>query len=106
MHPFDRPVTAPPPPATELFRQRFARALRHCVRRRFSVAECFGVIWLETLEEVPLTDQEQMRLSEELRRWAREELQVEAPACTVMCFSDQQSSGAAASMSLPGSVAA
>jgi hypothetical protein len=41
------------------------------VRRRFSVAECFGVIWEETLQEITLTEQEQAELYEELIRWAK-----------------------------------
>ncbi len=56
---------------TERFRVRFQRALRSCVRRRFSVAECFGVIWLETLEEIALTDEQQSELYEELIHWAK-----------------------------------
>jgi hypothetical protein len=44
------------------------------VRRRFSVAECFGVIWEETLEEVALTEAEQSKLYDELIHWAKERL--------------------------------
>ncbi len=58
----------------ELFRARFQRALRNCVRRRFSVAECFGMIWVETSEEIALTDQEQSELYEELLAWAKNSL--------------------------------
>ena len=58
----------------ELFRARFQRSLRNCVRRRFSVAECFGVIWLETLEEVALTEPEQAELYDELIHWAKDRL--------------------------------
>ena len=58
----------------ELFRARFQRSLRNCVRRRFSVAECFGVIWLETLEEVPLTEGQQAELYDELIHWAKHTL--------------------------------
>ena len=54
-----------------LFRTRFQWSLRQCVRRRFSVAECFGVIWEETLEEIALSDQEQSELYEELIDWAK-----------------------------------
>ena len=53
----------------ELFRARFQRALRSCVRRRFSVAECFGVIWEETIEEIALSEQDQAELYEELIHW-------------------------------------
>lgn len=55
----------------ELFRARFQRSLRNCVRRRFSVAECFGLIWVETLDEVSLTEHEQSELYEELIDWAK-----------------------------------
>jgi hypothetical protein len=56
------------------FRARFQRSLRNCVRRRFSVAECFGVIWLETLEEISLNDEDQADLYEELIGWAKHRL--------------------------------
>jgi hypothetical protein len=55
----------------ELFRKRFQAAIRQCVRHRFSVAECFGVIWMETLEEIALSDHEQSVLYEELLCWAK-----------------------------------
>ncbi len=58
----------------ELFRARFQRSLRNCVRRRFSVAESFGVVWMETLEEVRINDDEQAQLYDELIRWAKYEL--------------------------------
>jgi hypothetical protein len=67
-------VCPAPVTAKELFRVRFQRALRSCVRRQFSVAECFGVIWLETLEEVALTEPEQSDLYEELIAWAKSSL--------------------------------
>ncbi len=44
------------------------------MRRRFSVAECFGVIWEETQEEITLTDEEQSELYEELIDWAKRRL--------------------------------
>jgi hypothetical protein len=64
--------------AKDLFRARFQSALRSCVRRRFSIAECFGVIWLETLEEIRLDDREQSELYEELIDWAKSHLFPEA----------------------------
>ncbi len=70
----DHPSSWLPGRNKELFRARFQRALRSCVRRRFSVAECFGVIWLETLEEIALTDQQQSELYEELIDWAKHRL--------------------------------
>lgn len=60
--------------AKELFRAHFQRSLRNCVRRRFSVAECFGVIWMETLELVRLDDHDQAELYDELITWAKHEL--------------------------------
>lgn len=63
-----------PVDSKELFRARFQTALRQCVRRRFSVAECFGVIWEETLEEITLTEEEQSEVYEELIDWAKRRL--------------------------------
>ena len=37
----------------EAFRQCFQRSLSSCLRRGFSVEECFGVVWEETLDEIP-----------------------------------------------------
>jgi hypothetical protein len=68
------PGPGAPVSAQELFRARFQRSLRNCVRRRFSVAECFGVIWLETLEEVALTEPDQAELYDELIHWAKDRL--------------------------------
>jgi hypothetical protein len=79
----DGPV---PVDSKELFRARFQTALRQCVRRRFSVAECFGVIWEETLEDITLTEKEQSELYEELIDWAKRRLFhdfVEAPPPSV-----------------------
>jgi hypothetical protein len=70
----DGPSPGAPLLAKELFRARFQRSLRNCVRRRFSVAECFGVIWVETLEQVRLEDDEQAELYEELITWAKHHL--------------------------------
>ena len=66
------PGSCAPVSAKELFRARFQRALRNCVRRHFSAAECFGVIWVETLEEFALTDHEQAEVYEDLLHWARD----------------------------------
>lgn len=74
MQPAPAPNPCAPMGAKARFRAHFQRALRSCVRRRFSVAECFGVIWLETLEEVALTDGEQSELYEELIQWAKHRL--------------------------------
>ena len=58
----------------ELFRERFQRSLRSCVRRGFSVEESFGMIWIETWEEIPVGEQEQSELYEELINWAKNAL--------------------------------
>jgi hypothetical protein len=68
---FDVPNLCVLPSHTDLFRRRFQSALRNCVRRGFSVAECFGVIWVETLEEINLSEHEQHELYDELIVWAR-----------------------------------
>jgi hypothetical protein len=57
--------------AKDLFREQFQRALRCCVRRGFSVEESFGMIWVETWEEISLSDQEQAELFDELLQWAK-----------------------------------
>jgi hypothetical protein len=55
----------------ERFREKFQRSLRSCVRRGFSVEESFGMIWVETWEEVAVTEEEQSLLFDELIGWAR-----------------------------------
>ena len=55
----------------ETFRLKFQRSLRSCVRRGFSIEEAFGMIWVETWEEVSLSEQEQSELYEELISWAK-----------------------------------
>ncbi len=57
----------------EQFRQRFQRSLRACLRRGFSIEESFGMIWVETWEEVSVTDREQSELYDELIDWAKRE---------------------------------
>ncbi len=55
----------------EAFRRHFQRALRGCTRRGFSVEECFGLIWEETIELLPLSEADQGQLYEEMIAWAR-----------------------------------
>ena len=55
----------------ERFREKFQRSLRSCVRRGFSVEESFGMIWVETWEEVAVTEEEQSELFDELIGWAK-----------------------------------
>ena len=54
------------------FRRYFQRSLRACLRRHFSLQEAFGVIFEETLQEVPLTAAEESELFEELLAQAGE----------------------------------
>jgi hypothetical protein len=65
--------SAIPLPRKEQFRHKFQRSLRTCVRRGFSVEESFGMIWVETWEEVSLTEREQSELYEEMIEWAKKE---------------------------------
>lgn len=67
-----RPELHVPVDAMELFRALFQSSLRQCVKRRFSVAESFGVIWIETLEQVALPEEDQASLYEELINWAKQ----------------------------------
>jgi hypothetical protein len=55
----------------ERFREKFQRSLRSCVRKGFSVEESFGMIWVETWEEVAVTEEEQSALFDELIGWAK-----------------------------------
>jgi hypothetical protein len=55
----------------ERFREIFQRSLRSCLRRGFSVEESFGMIWVETWEEVAVTEEEQSALYDELIGWAK-----------------------------------
>ena len=57
----------------EQFRQRFQRSLHCCVRRGFSVEESFGMIWVDTWEEIALSEKEQSELYDELINWAKNE---------------------------------
>ena len=59
------------PSRKERFRQQFQRSLRSCVTRGFSVEESFGMIWVETWEEISLTEVEQAELYDELLKWAK-----------------------------------
>ena len=67
-----RPVLQPrAESAKELFRARFQRSMRSCLRRGFRLEESFGMIWIETWEEVPLNDEELGSLYDELINWAK-----------------------------------
>lgn len=53
------------------FRKQFQRSLVSCLSRGFSIEESFGLIWLETFEDVPLSEDEQNELYGELIHWAK-----------------------------------
>src|SRR5690349_22326914 len=66
------------------FRDKFQRSLRSCIRKGFTVEESFGMIWVETWEEIAVTDEEQSVLYEELIRWAKTSLLSEARPLTTL----------------------
>ncbi|HYE31291.1 MAG TPA: hypothetical protein VEH27_07685 [Methylomirabilota bacterium] len=55
----------------EQFRLRFQRSIGLCVRHGFCIEESFGMIFNETLDEVPLAEEDQAALYEEMIRWAK-----------------------------------
>jgi hypothetical protein len=59
------------------FRDKFQRSLRSCIRKGFTVEETFGTVWVETWEEIAITEEEQSELYDELIRWAKTALPAE-----------------------------
>jgi hypothetical protein len=55
----------------DCFREKFQRSMRSCVKRGFSIEESFGMIWVETWEEVALSEKEQADLYEEMLLWVK-----------------------------------
>ncbi|MBI4662455.1 MAG: hypothetical protein HY735_26865 [Verrucomicrobia bacterium] len=55
----------------EHFRREFQRALTKCVAKGFSVEECFGAVWEETLEQTELPESQQAKLYDQLIDWAK-----------------------------------
>lgn len=53
------------------FRTEFERAICQCTRWGFSIEECFGMIWEETLEKITLSEDSQPRVYNELIEWAK-----------------------------------
>ena len=53
------------------FRAHFTRELATCVRQRCSIAESFGVVFDETLDRIPLHEDEQSQLYRELLTWVK-----------------------------------
>jgi hypothetical protein len=76
------------------FREIFQRSLRSCVRRGFTVEESFGMIWVETWEEVAVTEEEQSALYEELIRWAKTALAEDKLAFPTVVHKSYSPSGA------------
>jgi len=71
------------------FRARFQRSLRACVQRGFSVEESFGMIWVETWEEIAVSEREQSELYDELLRWAKNGLFHQIPTVIHHNYSQQ-----------------
>ena len=56
---------------TEQFRARFQHAFCRYLEKGFPPEDCFGLIWNEALEAMPLTEADQCELREELGDWAK-----------------------------------
>ena len=54
------------------FRAHFTRELARCARAQQSLAESFGVVFDETLDRIPLDEDEQSHLYRELLTWAKQ----------------------------------
>ena len=54
------------------FYAHFTKHLTACIKRRFSVAESFGVVFDETLQEIPLNENEQRAVYHQLLQWVRD----------------------------------
>lgn len=57
--------------AKDEFQQRFQRALLRCIAKRFSMEECFGLIWEETLQDIPLPEDAHREVYERMISWAK-----------------------------------
>jgi hypothetical protein len=53
------------------FRKHFQRSLKRCAAKGFSVEECFGIVWEETLDRNRLSEPDQKELYDELILWAK-----------------------------------
>ena len=80
----------------ERFRDKFQRALRSCIRKGFTVEESFGMIWVETWEEISLTEREQSELYDELIRWAKSSFPAEPRPLTTLIHRSYSRAEAAA----------
>jgi hypothetical protein len=78
------------------FRDKFQRSLRSCIRKGFTVEESFGMVWVETWEEIALTEEEQSLLYEELIAWAKSSLPREVRPLTTLIHQSYSRSAAAA----------
>jgi len=64
--------------AKHRFRVHFKSSLRACLRKRFTLEESFGLVFTETLLEVPLAEQEEAQLYLELLDWATKSSELSA----------------------------
>jgi hypothetical protein len=71
-HRFSARADVPSQALKAAFYAEFQRSLKQCIFHGFSVEECFGVIWEETLEHVRLEDTHQSQAYEDLISWARQ----------------------------------
>jgi hypothetical protein len=55
----------------QAFREHFKLSLSTCLREKLSAAECFGLIWEETLRQYRLSEREQVEVYHDLIQWAR-----------------------------------
>lgn len=70
-----RPIALSHPASVKTrFCEQFRRSLRSCLQKGFSVEESFGMIWMETWEEIPLPDEHLSEVYDELIRWAKKSI--------------------------------
>ena len=53
------------------FRAHFTRELARCIGKRRPIAESFGLVFTETLDCIPISEDEQGPLYRELLNWAK-----------------------------------
>ena len=54
------------------FRAHFTRELARCIGKRRPIAESFGLVFTETLDCIPISEDEQAFMYRELLSWAKE----------------------------------
>ena len=53
------------------FRAHFTRELAKCIGKRRPIAESFGLVFTETLDQIPVSEDEQGSLYQELLMWTK-----------------------------------